>query len=487
MIETKQQVFNPYLPSWEYVPDGEPYVFGDRVYIYGSHDSFGAPIFCVKDYVCWSAPLDDLSDWKYEGVIYQKKQDPSNKLGLRCLYAPDVAHGTDGRYYLYYAFDFMGEMGVAVCDTPAGQYEFYGHVHFKDGHVWGKKSGEPFPFDPGVLVDDDGRVYLYSGFATKVPRIASRGHNLTNEGGVVLELEQDMLTIKSGPELLFPIKGKEGAFENHAFFEASSIRKIDGKYCFVYSSEHNHDLCYAMADSPKGPFQFGGRLVDLGDLGIDGNEDESHALNYLGNTHGGMARLNGEWYIFYHRQTNQSSYARQACAERLERTSDGGFKQAEITSCGLNGGPLKGIGRYEARIACNLWSAEGTGRYDGKSPKKRLKNHPYFTQSGKDREGEGDQYIANFRDGSVAGFKYFQMGEANQVRIEIRGNATGVMQVSENAEFLKTCAEIPFTAAGGETKIYPGKLEIEEGKKALFFRYKGEGVLDFLSFELLKG
>ena len=73
----KQQVFNPYLPSWEYIPDGEPYVFGDRVYVYGSHDSFGAPIFCVKDYVCWSAPVTDLSDWRYEGVIYRKNQDPS--------------------------------------------------------------------------------------------------------------------------------------------------------------------------------------------------------------------------------------------------------------------------------------------------------------------------------------------------------------------------------------------------------------------------
>lgn len=248
----KQQVFNPYLPSWEYIPDGEPYVFGDRVYVYGSHDSFGAPIFCVKDYVCWSASVTDLSDWRYEGVIYRKNKDPSNKLGIRCLYAPDVTQGPDGRYYLYYAFDFMGEMGVAVCNTPAGKYEFYGHVHFKDGHVWGKKSGEPFPFDPGILVDDDKRVYLYSGFATKVPAVASRGRNLTNEGGVVLELEQDMITIKSGPELLFPTKGKNGAFQDHAFFEASSIRKVDGKYCFVYSSEHNHDLCYAMADSPKG-------------------------------------------------------------------------------------------------------------------------------------------------------------------------------------------------------------------------------------------
>lgn len=91
----KQQVFNPYLPSWEYIPDGEPYVFGDRVYVYGSHDSFGAPIFCVKDYVCWSAPVTDLSGWRYEGVIYRKNQDSFNKLGIRCLYAPDVTQGSD--------------------------------------------------------------------------------------------------------------------------------------------------------------------------------------------------------------------------------------------------------------------------------------------------------------------------------------------------------------------------------------------------------
>ena len=70
------------------MPDGEPHVFGDRVYVYGSHDAFGAPIFCVNDYVCWSAPVDDLSDWRYEGVIYKKTQDPGNPLGIRSLYAP---------------------------------------------------------------------------------------------------------------------------------------------------------------------------------------------------------------------------------------------------------------------------------------------------------------------------------------------------------------------------------------------------------------
>ena len=48
----KNQVFNPFLPSWEYIPDGEPHVFGDRVYLYGSHDRFNANNFCQNDYVC---------------------------------------------------------------------------------------------------------------------------------------------------------------------------------------------------------------------------------------------------------------------------------------------------------------------------------------------------------------------------------------------------------------------------------------------------
>ena len=85
-----------------------------------------------------------------------------------------------------------------------------------------------------------------------------------------------------------------------------------------------------MSDRPDEDFRFGGTLVDQGDLYLDGRSDEAHALNYLGNTHGGMVELNGDWYIFYHRQTNRHSYSRQACAERLKRTPEGGFLQADL-------------------------------------------------------------------------------------------------------------------------------------------------------------
>ena len=116
------QVFNPFLPSYEYLPDGEPYVFGDRVYIYGSHDKFNGEKFCENDYVCWSAPVERLYDWSYEGIIYRKNQDPFNIDGTKCLYAPDIQQGPDGRYYLYYALDTIGIMSVAVCDTPVGSF-----------------------------------------------------------------------------------------------------------------------------------------------------------------------------------------------------------------------------------------------------------------------------------------------------------------------------------------------------------------------------
>lgn len=485
----KKQAFNPYLPQNEYIPDAEPYVFDDRVYIYGSHDRFGAPMFCMNDYVCYSAPVDDLSDWRYEGVIYRKNQDPKNKLGIRLLFAPDVAKAADGKYYLYYAFDFMGIMGVAVSEKPQGPYEFYGHIHYKDGTVWGRKRGDSFPFDPGIFVDDDGKVYLYSGFYTPVPGIVTGGKRKF-EGGYVLELEQDMLTIKTPEKLLFPKEGA-GAFVGHEFFEASSMRKYNGKYYFVYSSKNNHELCYAISDKPTQDFKFGGTLVSQGDLFLNEDTDEKHAKNYLGNTHGSLLHLKDKYYIFYHRQTNRSSYARQACAEEIEMRQDGSFVQAEITSCGMNGKPLAGLGRYEARIACNLWSKNGTGRYDCKNPRKLLAEHPYFTQDKKDGDATAVQYIANMRDGAVAGFKYFDIQELKSASIEIRGKENGRMLISSDETFENVLTEIEISES--ENVWHEVSGEIRETKKqekhssALFFKYVGNGAIDFKAFELRKG
>lgn len=124
----KKQAFNPYLPSYEYIPDGEPHVFGDRLYIFGSHDRFGGNDYCMNDYVAWSASVDDLSDWRFEGVIFHKDQSPYKGN----LYAPDVAKGSDGRFYLYYSHADSSVISVAVCEVPAGAYEYYEDVSYTD-------------------------------------------------------------------------------------------------------------------------------------------------------------------------------------------------------------------------------------------------------------------------------------------------------------------------------------------------------------------
>ena len=481
-----RQVFNPLLPNYEYIPDGEPYVFGDRLYIFGSHDRFNGKFFCMNDYVCWSAPIDNLAEWKYEGVIYRKTQDPMNKLGLFHMYAPDVAQGADGRFYLYYSLNFFGVMAIAVSDTPAGQYEFYDYVSHLDGTKYSSRKGDPFLFDPGVLVDDDGAVYLYFGFAPRraLPALITGGKKRKFEGGYVVQLASDMKTVIGDTKLIMN-KVDEAfgtGFEGHEFFEASSIRKINEVYYFIYSSINGHELCYATSKNPTGPFKFGGTIISNGDLYINGYSSDHAADNYIGNNHGSIVAINDQWYVFYHRHTNRHHYSRQAMAERIEINKDGFIPQVELTSHGLNNGPLRGKGEYGAYIACHLRSADGAGRYGTYFGNITFRKHPYFTQTGKDRMGRPDQYIANMRDGASAGYKYFMIDDIEEVGVCVKASGSGIMLVAEKLNS-KPNAKIKISPTK-EYKYFYTKLQLDKGKQALYFTYRGTGKLDFKSFIL---
>lgn len=127
-----KQIQNPILPLYETIADGEPHVFGNRIYLFGSHDKAGGDTYCMQDYVFWSAPVDDPSDWSNKGVNYSAKQDPLFSDKLQYMYAPDVVQGNDGRFYLYYCLSgYKGNGGygqpisVAVCDTPDGRIDAF--------------------------------------------------------------------------------------------------------------------------------------------------------------------------------------------------------------------------------------------------------------------------------------------------------------------------------------------------------------------------
>lgn len=463
----KKPGFNPYLPSWEYIPDGEPYVFGDRVYVYGSHDFFNGYVFCMGDYVCWSAPVDDLTDWRYEGVIYPRTADPLNKDGSMNLFAPDVTVGPDGRYYLYYVFDHVDVVSVAVCDQPAGQYQFYGYVHYEDGALLGQKEGDEPQFDPGVLTEGD-TTYLYTGFCGKGDK--------SRHGAMLTVLGPDMITIREAPRFVVPgVEYEEGSgFEGHAFFEAPSIRKKGDTYYFIYSSTPMHELCYATSKSPREGFVYGGVIVSNCDLHMGDEPDLPKA--YGANNHGSIVEVNGQWYIFYHRQTNNTWYSRQGCLEPIAILEDGSIPQVEITSCGPNGGPLPGKGEYPAYIACHI--------YDSK--REMITGAPgaaHVTQDGRDGD-ENQGYIAAIHDTVVLGFKYFDFEDVSSITLMIRGYASGGrfhVRTSPTGPILATL-ELHNTNIWTP---YTSPIELPKGKQALYLTYEGGGfaMLHSIRFE----
>lgn len=483
-----EQIYNPYLPLWEHIPDGEPHVFGDRVYIYGSHDRAGGEVYCEDHYVVWSAPVDDLRDWHREGLSYRRDQDPSNAQDTMQLWAPDVTQGPDGRYYLYYCYSFYPEIGVAVSDKPAGPFAFLGHVHYPPDILGGKTVQEGMVFDPAVLTDDDGRVYLYYGFAPACekafilpelseeelaqmpPEERERLEGLRSvhfgEDSMVMELEADMLTAKELPRVLIP-GGNHTAgtgFEGHGFFEASSIRKLNGKYYFVYSSHKSHELCYAVSDRPDSGFVYGGTLVSNGDIGLNGRKTPVYPL---GNNHGGLVQIGEKLYVFYHRQTNGTEFSRQGCAEPVTLRPDGGIDQVPITSCGLNGGPLKASGSYPAAIACHLTdpSVSAVINY----------NDPKMQRQIRVTERQNQSLITGIRDGAVIGYKYFDFAGATLLGLEVRGQIAGVLTVSHDEAGEEAIGVIELTAMTEDWRMLLLPIAPEQAARPLYLRYEGEG------------
>ena len=463
------QCFNPYLPLWEFIPDGEPRVFGDRVYVFGSHDAALSDTFCPGDYVAWSAPLSDLGNWRREGVIYGRGDDPMNRDGGMCLFAPDVIRGFDGRYYLYYVLSQAHVVSVAVCDTPAGRYRFLGYVRDRQGNRLGERPGDQPQFDPAVLADSGG-VWLYGGYCEH--------GNRSRLGCQVTRLAQDMLTVVREPETILP--GREYAagteWEEHPYYEAPSIRKKDGEYYLVYSSAEGHELCWAWSDRPEGGWRYGGVVISNGDVGLSDGKRRDMAVYPMGNNHGGLAELNGQWYIFWHRHTNGTWFSRQGCADPVTFLPDGSIRQAAVSSCGLNGGPLKGEGEYPAAICCHL-TAPGL---PGFVPYPGSRKGPRVTREGS--APEAADFLADLEEGTVIGYKSFDFQGTDMVTLTCR-RTEGCFDIAtawDGPSLGRVEAE--FTE---DWRAFRGRAALPEGVHGLYLRFRGRtGQLRSLKLEV---
>jgi hypothetical protein len=433
----------------------------------------------MNDYVCWSASIENINDWKYEGVIYKKTDDPLNVDGSMNLYAPDVTQGPDGKFYMYYVLDKTDVVSVAVCDSPAGKYIFLGYVHYSDGTMYGRKQGDLPQFDPGVLTEGD-KTYLYTGQCW--PGDESR------KGSLAAALGKDMLTITEGPVFIIPgsCYSEGTGFENHEFFEASSIRKVKDTYIFIYSSVTLNELCYAVSKDPLKGFSYGGVIISNSDMNIDSYKPACKPMNNNGNNHGSIIEINGKWYVFYHRHTNGKDFCRQACFEPIEIKDDGTIQQVEMTSSGPNGKPLLGKGEYPSYIACNffcmedidppVWEPAPKGKWPRRDPR-----IPYVSQDGKDGDEETG-FVTNILNNCGIGFKYFDFNGITKVTVKTRGYSRGFFEVRTSWDG-QSLGNIEIVSSN-IWKEFSSEIKFKDGVHALFFVYKGTGTATIGSFSL---
>ena len=440
---------NPYLPLWEHVPDGEPRVFEDpdrpgkfRAYIIGSHD-VRFTSYCGPDTRIWSAPVEDLENWRDEGPVFTYAVDSRWDV----MYAPDLVEikrkGSKKEYYLFpHSRGRNREAMIAKGDRPDGPFTPVNLTADGKSTVPGSILG----FDPAVYVeyitdpkDPDYnigfRAYGYWGF----------------QRSSAAELDQNtMYSIRPGTKMierLLPAGARYGVVRDPAgtefpqiypgedlgkfnFFEASSIRKIGNKYVTIYSgysgpdygiSSSNSTLRYAVGDSPLGPWKIGGVLVDSRAPVLNQDGTAIITSNAGHNTHGSIQQINGQWYAFYHRPPRGFGFARQAMVAPVtiswdeKPVSQGGtvritgfdpyaadkrwtvkdskgteYKGAEVTSEGFHIYGLDPYQYYSAGYAC------------------------YLSDNGLQQDSwdiwDNHMPITKVKNGNIIGYKYFGFG-----------------------------------------------------------------------------
>ena len=300
-----------------YTADPSAHVFENRIYIYPSHDvDTGAPASASGDHF-------DMSDYHVlsMGSVPGEVTDHGVAIGLkdipwagRQLWAPDAAE-KNGTYYLYFPAKDKQDafrIGVATSKSPAGPFT---------------AEPEPIPgsysIDPAVFRDTDGTYYMYFGgiwggqlqrwtngkYDRNGPETDLRKDDEPAIGPRVAKMSNDMLSFAEPVREIQIVddQGKPLMAGDHdrRFFEASWMHRYNGKYYFSYSTGDTHFICYAIGDSPYGPFTWKGVILNP----------------VIGWTnHHSIVEFRGKWYLFYHDSTLSGGKTHLRCVKVTELT-----------------------------------------------------------------------------------------------------------------------------------------------------------------------
>ena len=283
-----------------YTADPSAHVFGDKIYIYPSHDIDAGEAFddlgshfAMEDYHVIS--MDSIDSKAVDnGVALHVDDVPWAK---QQMWAPD-ANEKDGKFYLFFpAKDYEGifRIGVAISDSPTGPFK-----------AEPKAIEGSFSIDPAVFKDDDGAYYMYFGglwggqlqrwrtgvFNADQPESPTAFLPADDEPALlplVAKMSEDLLAFGETPKAL-EILDENGDLllsgdNDRRFFEAAWLHKHNGKYYFSYSTGDTHFICYAIGDSPYGPFIYTGRILNP-------------VVGWT--SHHSVCEVEGKTYLFYH-------------------------------------------------------------------------------------------------------------------------------------------------------------------------------------------
>lgn len=389
---------NPIITG-QFTADPTARVFEGKIYMYPSHDipsvithHDGSAWFSMPDYHVFSS--EDLASWTDHGVILKQEDVPWGKPDAYAMWAPDCVQ-KDGKYYFYFpdapAAGWGFGIGVAVSDKPAGPFVP------QEKPIQGVAG-----IDPCVLVDDDGKAYIYwSGMGLRGCRLADN----------MLELEGEQVRLDEP----LPEGFKEGPF---AF-------KHKGKYYLTYPwvRKDTEALAYAMSDNPLGPFEYKGIIMKESPTGCWTN-------------HHSLVEYKGEWYLFYHHNDYSPHFDknRSARIDRVFFNEDGTIQEVVPTHRGV--GPVKAsskvhIDRYSSIEGARIEYVDTTDYFKGWKT--------VFAKS-------GDNVCFNDLDFGRKAPKTVSLRVKAQAggRLALTAGETAEFDIPQSAEWIEVTCRMPF-------------------------------------------
>ena len=444
-----EQVNMPLFQT-KYTADPSPLVVGDTLFLYTSHDASPEDIpdenekssagFFMYDWLLWSTT--DMVNWTEHGAVASLKDFPwrSRENGAWAIQTVE----RNGKYYLYAPLHGHG-IGVLEADSPYGP--------FKDPLgkplVWDQSNW--YDIDPSVFTDDDGQAYMYWG----------------NPHTFWAKLGEDMTSLTSEVTKLPHIPNYQ---------EGPWFYKRNGHYYLGFASTCCPEaLGYAMSDSPTGPWEWKGYIMEptQRDRG-----NHPGIVDYKGHSY-----VFGQNYDLMHLETFEHHERRSVSAQEITYHADGTIQEIPYW---LDQQPMKQLHwlnpyqRVEAETMA--WG------YGLKSAKMGIANTGVVADM-PTSTGKKNMYIYDINDGEYIRLRGVDFGKGAkqfQMIAAANGTTTITLHLDSNKGPVIGTVTIGKTGSVEKYRTFNGKVKNATGVHDLYLCFDkthGDVRLDWWQFK----